>query len=139
MLLPGAVHRVVCSSLELRQALLLNGMPSHMTALALGNGRMFKRKKGSFCGLDLLKRPLWSVLLEAMCGLCYSQRPCGCQGSMLPLEESTAYAAAGCYGHGSFFAVMSMTGDSQLRMRDPEGFCDTLLPSPSETVWAGSH
>ena len=48
MLLPGAVHRVVCSSLELRQALLLNMMPSHMTALALGNGRMSKRKKGSF-------------------------------------------------------------------------------------------
>lgn len=43
------------------------GFASECDALALGNGRMSKRKKGSCCGLDLLERPPWSVLLlEAM-------------------------------------------------------------------------
>jgi|UPI00001F3BD4 hypothetical protein len=32
---------------------------------------MAKRKKGSFCGLDLLERPPWSMLLpEAVLALC---------------------------------------------------------------------
>lgn len=93
MLLTNTPDRVVHSSLELKSTLLLNVMPSHTIALALGNSRMSKRKKGSFCGLDLLERPPWSMLLlEAMltCGLCYSQRSCGCQWSTLPLEETIA-------------------------------------------------
>lgn len=82
-MLPSTVNRVVCSCLELRQALLLSVMSSHMIALALGSGRISKGKKGSFCGLDLLERPPWSMLLlEAVlaCVTCVTVRPVDVSG-----------------------------------------------------------
>lgn len=50
---------------------------------------------------------------------------------MLSLEESTVYAAAGCYeeGRGIYDCI------SQLRMGDIERIYDTLLLSLNETVW----
>lgn len=76
-----------------------------------------------------------------VCDPCCGQKPCWCSWSVLPLEvtlsqwcspcsvvllevmletvwKSMICAGAGCYGHGSFFAVIWMTVDSLLRIRD---------------------
>lgn len=58
--------RAVCSSLEPVQTQPRNMLPSCMVALVLSNGRIFKIKSSSFSDLDLLKRPLWSLLPRAM-------------------------------------------------------------------------
>lgn len=42
--------------------------------------------------------------------------------------KSVIHAATECYGQGSFFCMVSMTIDSQLRMRAFDGFCDNLSP-----------
>lgn len=57
---------------------------------------------------------------------------------MLPLEETIgSLLSMLLLGQGSFFAVVLMTGDSQLRMRDIEGFCDT--PSPPQKKLSGQE
>lgn len=53
---------VVCSSLELHSHSVLECMPSHMITLVLSRDKKTKMKNRSFSGLDLLQRPLWSVL-----------------------------------------------------------------------------
>lgn len=62
MTLPHRVARVVCSSLELVQALPPNSLPMRTIALALSNGRMSKMESSLFSGLSLLERSLWSML-----------------------------------------------------------------------------
>lgn len=58
---------MVYTSLELTQTQSWNMLPSHIIILALSNYRMSDLKNGSFSVLDLLKRPLRSILpLEAM-------------------------------------------------------------------------
>ena len=95
MLLPGTVHRVVCSSLELRQALLLNVMPSDDCP---GSGQWQDVQKEERLILWIGPPQKTSMVCAAAGGHVWPvQRPCECQGSMLPLEESTVYAAAGCY------------------------------------------
>lgn len=76
-----------------------------------------------------------------VCDPCCGQKPCWCSWSVLPLEVTLSQwwsscsvvllevmletvwkfmicAGAGCYRHGSFFAVICMTVDSLLRIRD---------------------
>lgn len=68
-MLPSRTYRVMCNSLDL--ALQLRPRTHcriHMIILVLSNDRMSKMKavQRSFCGLDLLERPPWSMLpLEA--------------------------------------------------------------------------
>lgn len=61
-------NRMICSSLELEQTQPPNMCPTCMITMVLSNNRMSEMKKNSsFPRLDLLKRPIWSVLsLEAM-------------------------------------------------------------------------
>jgi len=82
MLLPCRADRVVHNSLELVQIQPLNILNSYTITLVLNKDRMAEMKNSSFSELDILKRPLWSVLsLEAMLvftvlchGLCLSPR-----------------------------------------------------------------
>lgn len=60
-------NRVVCSSLELAQTQSLNRLPCCTITLVLSKDGMSEMENSSFSGLDLLERPLWSVLaIEAM-------------------------------------------------------------------------
>lgn len=50
------------------------------------------------------------------------------------------HATAGCYGQDIFFfffAVVSRTANSYLRIRDVEGFCDNVSSQKKETVQTG--
>lgn len=83
------------------------------------------------CDLNCCKRPCWgswSMLMDAgghvdVYGTCaISRNPCVSSWSMLPLIVNVKEASA---------AVVSMTADLQLRMRDREAFCGIcLLHSP---------
>lgn len=67
MSIPSRGGRVVCSSLEITQALSLHMLPRLTLALALSSNRMSEMENGPFSGLDLFERPSWSMLsLEAM-------------------------------------------------------------------------
>lgn len=96
MSLPSRVSRVVCSnSLELVQTQAPNKLSSHRMALALNIDRMSWMKNGSFLGLNLLKIPPRSTLLQevllvsadcnAAPGHEEAQGPCGCPCSMIIL------------------------------------------------------
>lgn len=57
---------VVCSSPEFAQTWPQNMKPSLMTTMVLGNNRISKMKNGSFSGLNLLGKPLWSTTLAML-------------------------------------------------------------------------
>lgn len=79
--LPGGASKVMCSSLELTQALTLNTRPSCMIALAPSNDNMFKMEDGSFSGPGLLKRLPWPMLLlEVMLVSIVCATASGCAG-----------------------------------------------------------
>lgn len=66
-LIPSRAGRVVCSSLEITQALSLHMLLRLTLALALSSNRMSEMEDGPFSALDLFERPPWSTLsLEAM-------------------------------------------------------------------------
>lgn len=52
------------SRLGLTQGQPWNTLPSNMMALARRKCRMFEMDNHSFSGLDILKRPPWSLLLQ---------------------------------------------------------------------------
>lgn len=62
MSLLSRADRMVCISLELAQTQPLNTLASHTIILALSNDRMSEVENESFSGLDLLEKPLWSLL-----------------------------------------------------------------------------
>lgn len=65
--MPSGVSKVMCSSLELMQALPLNTRHGCMVALALSYDSVFKMENSLFSGLGVLKRPPWpTMLLEVM-------------------------------------------------------------------------
>lgn len=66
-LIPSRAGRVMCSSLEITQALSLHMLLRLTLALALSSNRMSEMEDGPFSALDLFERPPWSTLsLEAM-------------------------------------------------------------------------
>lgn len=88
-----AEGRVVCSGLELKQVLLLDMMPNCTSTLTLNNKRSQMKTNGSFSGISLLKRLLWSILpletilISVVCAVttrghndihdqCYQWKPC---------------------------------------------------------------
>lgn len=114
--------RVVCSSLELKQVLPLDTMPNCTITLTLSNKISQMKMNGSFSGLSLLKRLLWSILpLEAML-ISVLSLPGATLISMISATngnpaKSKICAAAGCYEQGSFFCNGINDYRLKLRMR----------------------
>lgn len=70
---------MIGNSLEFAQTQPLNKLCDHMIALVLNRDRMFEMKNGPAAGLDLLRRPPWTMLFPQ--GMlvsvpCYGRRPC---------------------------------------------------------------
>lgn len=105
-------------------------------------------RNSSFSGLSLLKRLPWPVL---QLGALLSPEVCVATGSHVEFRGVPMPLLAvwmdvwfmllpAAMGQGASIAVVRMTTDSQLRMRDIVAFCDNLsLPPKRETVQTGSY
>lgn len=145
--------RVVCSSLDFAHWILPPDTLPNCT-----DSEQQDYLNGSFSGLSLLERLLWSmppleatsmsVILPAAAGRVDVHGPCCCCGrsaiqaaSLKPCGSPMIRVATGCYGQRGFLCSgINDCVDSEPRMRDKEGFCNNLAPdqttapSKKETV-----